>query len=301
MDKFIIVPENDIKKEVIRIILSQVISIHEMTCDESEGINENIHEMRKRFKMIRSVVRLIRDSAGYSVYYRENIRFRDLSRKLSHARDSEVLLQNTIAIGKKTPQLIQNIRYKAILADLTQKRDRALNKILKVENVCDHIRNTLEEAIPLIHNINIKKSGFDVIEEGMKRMYRQAKKYLTMVIENNEDPVAIHTLRKRVKYLWYQAQMLERVFPEQINAIASSLDQIADDLGAHRDNYLLQLALQKNDFYHLNKKYRSELLKITDREKEERLQLAIDSAEKFYSEHPEDFTERIRNWYNISR
>ncbi|MGC9344464.1 MAG: CHAD domain-containing protein [Bacteroidales bacterium] len=299
MDKFLIKPENDIKKEVIRIILSQVVSIHEMTCDRSNGINENVHEMRKRFKMIRSVIRLIRDSAGYSVYYRENIRFRDLSRKLSSARDSEVLLQNAIKIGEKIPQFINDNKYKAILFNLTQKRDRALYKILKEEKVCDQIRNTLEEAIPVIHDINIKKTGFDVIEKGMKRMYRQAKKYLNTVIENNEDPVAIHTLRKRVKYLWYQIQMLEPVFPEQINAIAVSLDQIADELGIHRDNYLFQLSLQKNDFFQLNKTHRSEIMKITNKEK--KLQAAIEAAQKFYSEKPKDFTGRIRNWYNLSQ
>jgi len=29
--------------------------------------------------------------------------------------------------------------------------------------------------------------------------------------------------------------------------------------------------------------------------------MAIDAAKKFYSEHPKDFTERLRNWYIISR
>lgn len=301
MDKFIIQPEKDIKKELARIMLSQVLLVHEMTCDKSEGINKNVHEIRKRFKMIRSVLRIIRDSAGYSFYYRENIRFRDMARKLSPARDKQVLLENAISLTEKLPDLKNEERYRVILKDLTHQRDEALRQLLIAEDVCSHLRSSLESAIPEIKNVSFQNSGFDVIEGGLRRMYRQARNNLSKVRENKNDQIAIHTLRKRVKYLWYQIQMLAPLYPLGMEALERSLDNISDDLGIHRDSYLFRGFLEKNNHFELNKNQSSEIQKILNDQMESRLSSAIDAATKFYLEKPEIFTNRISSWYEISK
>lgn len=301
MDRFIINPSEDIIKELKRILNSQAILIQEMACDKSNGIHENVHEMRKRFKMIRSVIRLIRDTAGYSVYYRENIRFRDLSRKLSAVRDSEVLLQKAIHLCDTIPELREDQAYLTLISKLTQERDTVLHRLLHRENVCDHIRDSLEAFIPVLYNINLEKTGFDAIEKGIKRMYRQAGKYLQIITENHRDPETIHTLRKRVKYLWYQIQLLQEIYPEQMNALAASLDQLADKLGIFRDNYLFQLSLQRNDFHQLKTRYSSKITWHTERENAENLEIAINIAKKFFGEKPKHFTGKLRKWYNISQ
>src|SRR5438445_3587110 len=52
-----------------------------------------VHAARKRFKRIRSLVRLVRTGLGQAVYHRENACFRDAGGSLAEVRDAAVLVQ----------------------------------------------------------------------------------------------------------------------------------------------------------------------------------------------------------------
>lgn len=51
------------------------------------------HDVRKRCKTVRALLRLIRDEVGKDVYRRENRALRDAARALSPVRDAAVLIQ----------------------------------------------------------------------------------------------------------------------------------------------------------------------------------------------------------------
>src|ERR1700683_1806158 len=55
--------------------------------------DEAVHEVRKHFKRIRAVLRLVRGELGEQIYHRENICFRDAGRPLTEIRDARVLLE----------------------------------------------------------------------------------------------------------------------------------------------------------------------------------------------------------------
>ena len=58
-----------------------------------EERQEAIHDVRKRIKKIRAVIRLVRDDLGKEIYQQENHCFRDAGRRLSEVRDAQVLLE----------------------------------------------------------------------------------------------------------------------------------------------------------------------------------------------------------------
>ncbi len=65
---------------------------------------EAVHEARKSFKRVRAVVKLARDQLQRDVYEREIARFRDAGRRLSSARNSQVLIETLDSIRKRSAQ-----------------------------------------------------------------------------------------------------------------------------------------------------------------------------------------------------
>src|SRR5438045_3466194 len=63
-----------------------------------------IHELRKDLKKLRSLLRLMRSQLGRETYRRENDALRQAGRRLSGARDAEVMLQ-TLEELENSPEL----------------------------------------------------------------------------------------------------------------------------------------------------------------------------------------------------
>lgn len=76
-----------IAKEQIAKAIAELANIDEL------GIDEAVHQARKRLKKTRAVIRLVRDRLGSETYQRENARFRDLGRNLASLRDIKVQIE----------------------------------------------------------------------------------------------------------------------------------------------------------------------------------------------------------------
>ena len=58
-----------------------------------EELNEVVHDVRKRLKKVRAVLRLIREELGEKTYRRENDRVRESAQPLCDIRDAQVLIE----------------------------------------------------------------------------------------------------------------------------------------------------------------------------------------------------------------
>ena len=67
--------------------------IGELAATEELGVDEAVHQARKRLKKTRAVIRLVRDRLGKETYKQANARFRDLGRTLAELRDSLVRIK----------------------------------------------------------------------------------------------------------------------------------------------------------------------------------------------------------------
>src|SRR4051812_27310961 len=82
-----------IRKGIKRLVCRQLDSALSELSGSHPDSDDTIHNARKRFKKLRSVLRLVRDRLGNKIYRRENYRFRDAARPLTEMRDATVLIE----------------------------------------------------------------------------------------------------------------------------------------------------------------------------------------------------------------
>ncbi len=299
MEKLVLKPSENIKDELKKMILNRIDFILDTIRDNDRDIHKRIHEIRKSFKVIRAILRLFRDSVGYSVYYRENIFFRDLSRKLSVARDNEVLLERAEVVLKNLPVGTRDSRTDSLREELEKRRDESITQIIEKDDVLGQISEELNHSTSRIDNLKIKNEGFEVIHEGLERIYRQSRKYLHLMIEQ-PDPESIHNFRKRVKYLWYQLSILKPVYSRMLKAYSKTLENISDEIGLHRDYTLFLELMEENNFFNLNKKQEKFIREFTDKERDTIFSKALEPSEKFFLEKPTVFANKINKYYELA-
>jgi len=101
------------------------------------------------------------------------------------------------------------------------------------------IARKIEIARDRIYDFPIRHDDFRAFEGGLIRMYRQGKRYLRDA-KKNPSPTQVHDLRKRLKYFWYQVEILQPIFPGPMKAYASTLELISENLGVYHDLQVLQ-------------------------------------------------------------
>ena len=267
--------------------------------DESIEDHTRIHEIRRSVKKIRAILRLLRDSMGYPVYIRENNFFRDVSRKLSKVRDSEVILKQTESIINHLPSKYKKISSDRIIHELIRQRDELIGLIRDQDETLDVIQAEIQGHVEQIRKIHLKNKSFTAISSGIKRIYRQARKYLKATIHTG-DPEMIHCLRKRVRYLWYHLSMLKKSAPKDLKPQIRKLHVISENLGVYRDCRLLLKTLEKNEFFQIHEDASRIIHKNIIHLQEKVLLNAVTQSEKFFTDRPSKFENNILKYFNLS-
>jgi CHAD domain-containing protein len=299
MEKVCLKSGEDIKVELKRMILKEVDYAIDCIQDKEQIVNIQTHEIRKAFKVIRAILRMVRYSVGYSDYFRENIFFRDLSRHLSEIRDNEVLLQRAEIVQKNMPPGLKNADSEKLINELNTYRDRSLQEIVEGENLFKLFSDELNHSTAKIDNLQIRNEGFGVIENGIKRTYKQALKYLKKTADEPGE-IHIHEFRKRAKYLWYQLMILKPLYYTMLKAFIKSLKNISEDFGLHRDYTLYIHLMKKNNYFGLKHKQVIFIQQFTHDEQLKIYKNAIELAKKFFIESPDDFVSKLKKYYELS-
>ena len=97
-------PDPSLTDGVRRIARSQIETAVAEIDDETLGPVTTVHQLRKRCKKVRGLVRLVRP--GFKAYGDENAAFRDLSRGLADLRDAGALLETVAALEARFGDVI---------------------------------------------------------------------------------------------------------------------------------------------------------------------------------------------------
>ena len=296
MTRFILKKKEDIKEGIIRIMMEQInLAIHHAGYIKNKT-DKRVHEIRKSFKRLRAVLRLIRDEIGYNKYMEANILFRDLGRSLSLYRDCYTYISTLKKIRHKIPpKELKN--YFIILKELKNQKAQLILEF-DMDNKIENIINQLKVTNQSIQQIPIVNDDFTVFYGGLKRIYRQSKKLFVETIEQPTDEV-IHTWRKRVKYLWHQIQVLENIWPEQLSTWRKILKKISELLGLNHDLTLLHqkiVQLRNSTTIIKTKRIESLILRLRDYYY---LQ-AVHQGQLFFIDSPEQFVKKFNQYYNIN-
>lgn len=221
-------PETRLSKNIRRIICKQIDKAIEEINTEGHDRHRVVHQVRKRCKKIRAVLRLVRPHSGLD-YALENAFFRDAARLLSELRDAQVVLETYDHLMDVFGPQIERSSFEPIRQALLLRHKQIVEEIDMEERLAEFL-SRLHDARNRVANWSLDTQGFKPITAGLGKTHRRARKTMRLAYKTLED-VRLHTWRKRVKYHLYHARLLQPLWPAMLDAYIAELTQLSDLLG----------------------------------------------------------------------
>lgn len=228
-----------------RIALEQLERASGEVSDRWTDCGETIHQVRKRCKKVRSILRLMRPVIDD--YKTENQRLRDLARTLSDPRDSDALLETfSHFLDEKGGN--DRGEVEPIIQFLKENQKRAFEELSAAGVAEEYVLQRLRKSHERLHELEIDASGSDVWSGGLRKTYHRGRKALTQILDKDEPTGAdFHELRKRAKYHWYHLSLLRNLWPRIVKAQRKEADRLASALGDHHDLIVLGNFLDQHE------------------------------------------------------
>lgn len=264
------------------------------------SFNEDVHDTRKNFKKIRTVLRLIRSEIGEEKYNIENSFYRDAGRTLSDLRDSTVLILTFDKLAKSSELEMSNFDFSVFRDFLVEKHKTIRTAKSKKSAVINSLSTDLLLARSRVFDWPLSGDDFKLIKKNLQQIYEQGQKYMYAVFSEAVKE-NVHEWRKRVKDLWYAMRILSNLWPEIMSPLVTLLGKLSDALGDANDLFLLKEKIIANQSKFKDDQHTRELINFIDRRIIDLLRDARSIGRKVYSEDPKFFVGRMQNYFEIWR
>lgn len=257
------------------------------------GRDEAAHEARKRTKKVRALLRLVRRELGKNVYRRENRALRDAAGRLSAVRDAWVLVETldrlvTPAGDDLSPQAVAALRA-VLVAD-----HRALQGGEGDGDVQARAAMEFERVLVRVARWPLRDKGWRTLDDGVERVARRGRAAMLKAVASGR-PEDFHEWRKQVKYLRHQFALLREVWPDVLDAMEGTADELGELLGTDHDLAVLRERIEAEAV--LAEAAQTALLHRIDERRAELQGRAIVLGRRLYAEKPSSLTQRLgRLW-----
>lgn len=199
--------------------------------DAGMSVQDKVHQVRKRCKKLRGLIRLVR--GAFADYKSENRKFRDAAAQLSHIRDAEAIIETHDDLIERFDDQVETLAF-ASVRDRLQARQEEILAERDIDQKLARLRTDMIEACDRVQNWSLSEKSFEAIKGGLVKTYRRARNAMA---EAREEPTPenLHEWRKRVKYHWYHARLLQEIWPGMMRAHINAADELSDLLGDHHD------------------------------------------------------------------
>jgi CHAD domain-containing protein len=213
--QFALLPTEGLTVGLRRVALGQLdLAIEMLATEDGRTLSESaVHEARKALKRLRALIRLLEDELGEQVFARENGVLREAGRRLSTARDAEVMVATLEDLMRRYPGKLAHRRGAVRLhAALRAERERVVQQSLgdgtTAADALDELRGVRRRVMAWSLS---DRPGIEAVEPALKRLYgRGRRRYRRAALGKGNRTLALHVWRKRVKELRYAAEMLDR-------------------------------------------------------------------------------------------
>ena len=159
--------DESLRKGIRRIVGKQLEGAQESLSDSNRSsLDERIHSVRKRFKRVRAVVRLVRDAIGESAYQTENESFRDAGRPLSEVRDAKVLLEALEKLKEKSGREARHAPFRQARKALIAHQREVHQRVLEDEKAFADTASAIEQARERLPRLDRIPSDWQSLEQG---------------------------------------------------------------------------------------------------------------------------------------
>ena len=294
-------PGESVADGVRRIVGSQVArAAAELGGADAFGLEEAVHAARKRFKKARAVVRLARGGLGRKVADRENARFRDAGRPLSEVRDAAVLIATLDGLAERGGDWGIAESFGQARGLLVGRHAAIRGRVLDRDDVLPRLVAVLDEARRDVRRWEFDGGGWDLIEAGLGRIYRQGAGAFGHAAAAGTDD-NLHEFRKRVKDLWYALTILGPIRPGSTRPRLDQARDLAEHLGADHDLAVLRDLLSTDPDLKGGDGGANPLLPLIDAHRADLQAQALPLGASLYDERPRRFVARFRTYWRAWR
>lgn len=202
----------------------------------SEDFDDTVHELRRRCKKIRGLLRLVRPN--FPDFATENAAFRDAANALSASRDAAVMLETFDALFKDEASETRNA-LRSRLEDNVRRVSRHEDRT----GLLDGFAAAMASARKRVKDWTFDAQGFALIEPGLHDTYARMRKRLKAAEKTGEDE-DFHEWRKETKGHWFQVTLLKDCAPDRLGARRDQLDMLGEYLGDHHNLAVLADGLE---------------------------------------------------------
>jgi CHAD domain-containing protein len=290
-----------IREATSRVIREQLAgALDSLANKEPDTLDERVHSVRKNFKRVRALLRLVRRAVTRSAYQAENQSFRDAGRPLAGARDANVLIDALESLREKAGDQCAD-SFAAAKQLLVKRRDAVRGNLLEADGAWAATESAVKEALirwdgeGQIKIANRPKK----IRQGLKAIYRRGRRAFGRA-KRKPSVERLHEWRKQVKYLRHSLELLTPLRPPVYGSLARHADELGELLGSDHDLAVLGATLQADESHAATDSLQP-LIEV------QRLQLqsnALERGSDLYRKRPRRFVRglpsRLKKWRNQS-
>ena len=220
-------PDDPSLQQALRRIADEELRAALAVLDDTGLPPRAVHDVRKRAKKLRGLLRLLQGS--FPDHARENAALRDAGRLLALRRDAEVRLATLDWLFPDAPQALMPLR-----------------RLLEQDRDAPPAPSHHAEAVEILRALHSRVRGWTltgkdhrVLVKGLARTRRRAAQAMEDAARSPGFD-AIHDWRKRAKDFWYQTRLLAPIWPEMMVPLAQAAETLTERLGLHHDIAVLQ-------------------------------------------------------------
>ncbi len=246
-----------------------------------------VHEMRKSVKKLRALLRLVRPvfrDAGA-----ENAVLREAGRKLSGLRDSAVQVQT---LGRLSEGMDPS-RRATLLAPF---EEAALHHDARADEAAlPAFAESMAALRDRSEGWRLRKDGWAALEPGLAATWDAARDAMRTA-RRRPEPDHLHDWRKRAKDHWYQARLLQPIWPALMKPHVAAADELGELLGQVNDLAVLRERLEVAP---LSEAARSEARDLADLRHADLLAQALPLGRRLFAGSSEALTTRWGAWWKL--
>ena len=292
-EPFCLHPGESATMGVRRIICGQIdAAIDDLGAGAVEDPGEAVHASRKRFKRVRAAARLVRQELDADAYRQENAAFREFGRRLSDARDSQVLLETLDALCERYAVELPYAAFARLRAKLLDDHRAAEQRVFEGAAAHTPIIGELRAARMRVGSWRLQSDAPSQLAAGFERIYSRARRAYRATRKEPTDE-RFHELRKRSKDLWHATQIVRPIATKQVKRLGDRAHRLSDLVGDDHDLAILSQQAELRPDCVVDKRERARLQALITRRRRQIQREAVELAEQTFGAKPQELASVI--------
>jgi CHAD domain-containing protein len=197
---------------------------------------------------------------------------------------------------KEQPQVLTASQYSIVKQRLTGKLNDDLSQFVDSGEGFKGVARDLDQSKERVARYCHLRNDFKSIRKGLMRVYSNGRGHFYRIKEhfNMEE---FHEYRKITKYLYYQMDLLQPVYPKLMKAYASTIDKHSELLGEVRDLDRLECYIKKLGRDDLSAAGKRKFMAVIMEERKSLMDKILSRAGLIYAERTKEFVNRINSYW----